>query len=164
LGDSLINKKDEWFTQYPQRIVELGSGTGVTGLMIAKAFPNSTVHLTDLPILLPLLEKNTKGCDNATFGVLEWGKPVNETYDVILGADVVAGIYDSQGLAKTIYDLSHERTRVYLSTRDRLSGLIETFLANLQVYFTNVETSQPQSDNQAPNVSIIYVSGKRRFQ
>mmetsp|Transcript_21274 Transcript_21274/g.37420 ORF Transcript_21274/g.37420 Transcript_21274/m.37420 type:complete len:133 (+) Transcript_21274:688-1086(+) len=132
--------------------------------MIARTFPMSKVHLTDLPQLQPLLEKNTKHVENATYGVLEWGKPVNETYDVILGADVVAGIYDSQALVKSLFDLAHENTRIYLSARERLSGLLDTFELDLKERFATVERRMADSDNKNPSVFIICISGKRRFQ
>lgn len=142
-------------------VVDLGSGTGVCGLMVARAFPNAKVHLTDLPALQELLQRNVVTTNNATAGVLEWGKPVHETYDVILGADVVAGIYDSSGLAQTIYDLSHDQSRIVLSYRDRLSGLMERFEERLREYFVHIEKRQAESDNKNPTVYILCISGKR---
>jgi hypothetical protein len=145
---------------------ELGAGTGLTGAMLARVFPENQIYLTDLPELIPLLERNTKDCDNATCGVLEWGKPVlnNENYDVIFAADVVAGIYDSQGLARTMFDLSNERSRIYLSYNDRMSGLMDSFVKNIDQYFASVLRVQPDSENKNPNVWIMVISGKRRFQ
>ena len=150
----------------PTTIIELGAGTGITSLMIAKAHPQTTVHLTDLFQLQPLLSKNCKTCPGrATHGVLEWGKPIEDgtTYDIILGADVVAGIYDSSGLAKTIYDLSHKNTVVYLACRERLAGVIDRFESYMHELFTRVEKFQPQSSNLSPNVFIMKVSGKRIY-
>ena len=174
LAESVLNmekRETEWLgrtavTATPTKIIELGAGTGVTSLMIAKAHPQTTVHLTDLPQLQPLLSKNCQTCPGrATHGVLEWGKPIedNVKYDIILGADVVAGIYDSSGLAKTIYDLSHEKTVVYLACRERLAGVIDRFESYMHELFTRVEKRQPQSSNLSPNVFIMRVSGKRVY-
>lgn len=177
LADSVLRmeqKETEWLGmgshQKTIKIVELGAGTGVTSLMIAKACPKVTVHLTDLPVLMPLLSKNCQQCPGqATCGVLEWGKPVllgdaaAAPYDIILAADVVAGIYDSSGLAKTIYDLSHEKTVVYLAYRERLAGIIERFESYMHELFTKVERREADSSNHSPNVFIMRVSGKRVY-
>lgn len=181
LADSVLRmeqKETEWLDmgssdstqKKTTKIVELGAGTGVTSLMIAKACPQATVHLTDLPVLVPLLSKNCQQCPGqATCGVLEWGKPVltgeNDAapYDIILAADVVAGIYDSSGLAKTIYDLSHEKTVVYLAYRERLTGIIERFESYMHELFTKVEKMDSDSSNHSPNVFIMKVSGKRVY-
>lgn len=145
-------------------VVDLGSGTGVCGLIVARAFPNARVHLTDLPVLLDLLQRNVKTTENATYGALEWGKPVHQTYDVILGADVVAGIYDSSGLARTIFDLSHEKSHIILSYRERLTGLMDRFEAHLKDLFVHVERRAADSDNKNPSVFILCVSGRRDIQ
>jgi len=167
LADSIIRNYIDWslLGDRPQRVVELGAGTGVTGLLIARAFPMAQVHLTDLPQLQPLLELNIKSCEkNATFGVLEWGKPVQETYDVILGADVVAGIYDAQGLVRTLSDLSHEQTHIFITFKERLSGIMDAFIDEMKELFDVVEKGLPESENRNPNVYLLRISAKRRFQ
>jgi predicted nicotinamide N-methyase len=169
LAESVLRMEErekKWLfpTSRQHRVIELGAGTGVTSLIIARSYPSSKVHLTDLPLLQPLLEKNCKSCTNATHGVLEWGKPVNETFDVILAADVVAGIYDSAALAKTICDLSHEKTQIYLAYRERLSGVLDRFESYMNELFTRVERRLPDSTNKSPDVFIICISGKRMYQ
>jgi len=152
------------------KIIELGAGTGITSLLIAATHPSTTVHLTDLPQLQPLLQKNSQRCcpKNVTCGVLEWGKKpsgedVTPPYDIILGADVVASIYDSSGLAKTIYDLSHESTVIYLAVKDRLTGIFDRFEWSMKELFTMVERREADSDNKNPDVFILRVSGKRIY-
>lgn len=165
LGDHLIQTQKEWNPLgQPRRIVELGSGTGVSGLMLASAFPESKVYLTDLPQLMPLLEENAKEFENAAVGELEWGTslPVDK-YDVIVGSDVIAGIYDSSGLAKTIHDLATERSQVYLAVRERLSGNIEVFESHLRALFHQVERRPAQSRNRAA-VWILYATGRKSHQ
>eukprot|EP00536_Pseudo-nitzschia_multiseries_P013573 jgi/Psemu1/245441/estExt_Genewise1.C_5880032 len=162
----------DWFNAHSRtKIIELGAGTGVTSLLIAAAHPSASVHLTDLPQLQPLLQKNCQNCcpENATFGILEWGKKpfgedVHAPYDVILGSDVVASIYDSSGLAKTIYDLSHEKTVIYLAAKDRLSGVFDRFELSMKELFTVVERREADSNNKNPEVFILRISGKRIYK
>ncbi|KAL3911932.1 MAG: hypothetical protein SGILL_007085 [Bacillariaceae sp.] len=152
----------------PQKVIELGSGTGVTGLLTAQAYPMAQVHLTDLPQLQPLLEGNVKlnsTLQNVTTGLVEWGSKSNETYDVILAADVVAGIYDGQALIKSLYDLAHDKTQIFLSCNEgRLAGIIDAFIGELKERFEVVERRQPHSDNRNPNIIVFVISGKREFQ
>jgi hypothetical protein len=169
LADHLIQtNKDLWNTSFsgrPVTMVELGAGTGVTGLMLASAFPESKVHLTDMAQLMPLLNNNAKGMDNTTVGELEWGTTATlDKYDVVIGADVVASIYSAPALAKALYDLSTSRSQVYLACRDRLTGNIEQFEAQLKVLFSRVERRKAISSNKNPNVWIMYASGRRSNQ
>lgn len=162
LAQHVISER-EWQSEKPVKVIEVGAGTGVAGLMVAKSCATASVHLTDLPQLQPLLEKNA-GKDAST-GVLEWGKNNNmDKYDVILGADVVASIYDSTGLARTIYDLAKVDSRVYLACRDRLAGNVERFEAYMKQYFTIVERRKAESQNKSPNVWIMFATGKRENQ
>lgn len=164
LGDHLI-RHSEWNSNKTVNVIELGAGTGLTGLMLASAFPDCQVHLTDLPLLQPLLQANTKDMPNASVGVLEWGTTASVgKYDVIIGADVVASIYDSLGLVKTIYDLATDRSRIYLSIRDRLLGSIDTFEAQLKCLFTTVLRCKADSSNKNQDVWILQVTGRRDNQ
>ena len=166
LADHLIQTKELWNpSNRPVRMVELGAGTGVTGLLLAAAFPECKVHLTDLSPLMPLLNTNAKGFENATVGELEWGTTTtHEKYDVVVGSDVVASIYDSSALAKTIYDLANEHSQVYLACRDRLAGSIEQFEMHLTRLFANVRRRKATSTNRNPDVWILHVSGRHNEQ
>lgn len=158
-----VTREKDWQIGNPE-VIELGAGTGVTGLCVARQSPNAKIHLTDLPALQPLLEKNASDSSNATAGVLEWGRNVTGQYDVILGADVVASIYDSFALATTIYELSHEKTRVYLACEDRLAGSIETFESYMRNMFKHVEREKSNSTNKNPKVWILHIHGKLQAQ
>ncbi|CAJ1930707.1 unnamed protein product [Cylindrotheca closterium] len=159
-----VSRVTDWQAGSPN-VIELGAGTGITSLIVARQVPQAQVHLTDLPQLLPLMEKNSSTTKNATAGVLEWGRNVSgQEYDVILGADVIASIYDSNGLAKTIHDLSHERTKIYLACEDRLAGSIEEFEDHMRSLFDHVGRSKPNSANKNPKVWILEISGKRSTQ
>ncbi len=80
LADHLIATQDEWTRHYNDiitpcdslsvasisaskhftKMVELGAGTGVTGLMIAKAVSNIQMVITDLPDVMRLMERNVE--------------------------------------------------------------------------------------------------------
>jgi predicted nicotinamide N-methyase len=163
LGEHVL-KETCWQSDSVKSIVELGAGTGVTGLMVAKALPNMQLQLTDLPKLLPLLEKNIKNTPNASASVLEWGGSVTRTYDMILGADVVASIYDPSALVKTIYELAHERTWIFLAVKDRLVNTTDRFESLMKQQFAHVERTKAQSENKCPDVWVLLARGKRSFQ
>lgn len=164
LAEHMITAK-EFEVEKPTSVVELGAGTGVTGVLVAKSFPTAKVHLTDLPALQPLLKVNTDDTPNASFGVLGWGETVlDQKYDVVLGADVVASIYDCSGLVKTIYDLTNKDSKVYLACRDRLAGSIEKLEEQLKHLFTQVERRKAVSSNKNPDIWILFASGRRSSQ
>lgn len=160
LAEHLLSA-NELQTDTPKKIIELGAGTGITGLMVARSMPRSSIHLTDLPQLQPLFQKNARTSPNVTTGILEWGKGTSEKYDVIIGADVVASIYDSTGLSQTLYGLATKDTRVYLACRDRLAGSIERFEGQMKQLFTQVERRKAYSSNKNPDVWIFYASGRK---
>jgi Lysine methyltransferase len=69
-------------TAYPTlRIVELGAGVGLTGLLLASSFPCHHVLLTDLEEAMPLLQRNITqnrskflaGESSVQAQVLRWG-------------------------------------------------------------------------------------------
>lgn len=90
--------------------LELGSGTGVAGL-VAAAKGAKSVILTDLPERLPLLRKNVAGnssllwcCEISTQG-LAWGEDLPASIghvDVILAADLIYLQEHAKMLASTI--------------------------------------------------------------
>ena len=174
LAEHVIHEQEEWkplvqrdkinSDNKPIEIVELGAGTGVTGLMVAAAMQEEVhVSLTDLPELMPLLKKNLEHNPTAKASAfpLAWGTDVQGNYDLILGADVVAGIYDPVKLAKTICDLCHENSLVVISLNSRLQEAIANFEDAMGKLFDCVEHRTPISRNKNPNVSILIATKKR---
>ena len=179
LAEHLIHTAQEWNTSMmtsssgsTTKVLELGAGTGITGYMIAKSFPTTTqVHLTDLPELLPILHKNrhhTQTTHNTSAFELQWGASTTstspESYDVIIGADVVAGIYNLPALISTIYDKSHESTMVVLAAKDRITGTCQATIENLRECFHYVDHIKPTelARNKNPDVTIIVAYGGKR--
>lgn len=82
-------------------VLELGAGTGLTGIAAAALFKDATVHLTDLPSIIPNLMANVKSNSHLfvaspTAAVLDWSKlpekvAPQDQYDCILAAD---SLYD----------------------------------------------------------------------
>ncbi|KAJ5819109.1 hypothetical protein N7474_004700 [Penicillium riverlandense] len=101
----------------PLRALELGSGTGLVGLSFAALRGKSaTVHLTDLPEIVPNLAHNaalnvellTKTSADVTTGVLDWSVTPDplptpeERFDVILAADPLYSPSHPKWLVDTI--------------------------------------------------------------
>ena len=173
--------------------IELGSGTGLAGLMVAKAL-NVHVTMTDLPELMPLLQRNiarnlprkdsdTKDLDevfweymggesgcrdcrgSASASVLCWGNKEQEashgTFDVILGADLVASLYDPYALADTLFHLSHNTTKVFISFKERQTEYHVMFETAMRKRFSKLDILSPQSRNANPGVRIMVAENKR---
>ncbi|KAK9832320.1 hypothetical protein WJX74_006168 [Apatococcus lobatus] len=110
------------------RVVDLGSGTGVTGIALAQA--GASVTLTDLPHICPLTRENVEAnCEMSSIHaqVLEhcWGdevKTLGRAPDVITGADVMYEQEHFPALLATLQDLSAVHTVILLAFRMRGRG------------------------------------------
>ena len=192
-----------------QKVVDLGSGTGLSGIMVAKVC-DCHVTITDMPNLFDLINRNihlnfdassihptmsaTKGMkigtkfhttlpftqhDNefinkkyeglkssvgqVTARVLRWGVESDYEdgpYDVIIGADIVASLYNPIALAQTLYALSSKTTKVFLCLKYRLDKPHELFETELVKLFRVVERRKALSCNKNPNLWILYAEGK----
>jgi predicted nicotinamide N-methyase len=183
LAEHLISMRDSISNE--DAIVELGAGTGLCGLLIATAVA-CHVEITDLPHLLPLMQRNVNlnftsvqgvstndremlyGSENiCSMGtcearVLEWGRQPNDSkkYNIILGADVVASLYDPVALAETIHQLSMPDATVYISYKGRLDGPHETFEQRMLELYDDVQSRiSPLSRNKNPGVYILKAKG-----
>lgn len=104
--------------------------------------------------------------------VLCWGQKREDyeqqdqtKYDIIIGADIIASIYDPIKLARTLYDLINntDNTKIILSINKRLTEILDVFLEEVSRLFTNViEVKQTLSQNTNPHVSILHISGKKK--
>ncbi|EJK69718.1 hypothetical protein THAOC_08997 [Thalassiosira oceanica] len=187
LGDHVIAREDEWrgsvAASSRPRVLELGAGTGVVGLMLAKAVECDVV-VTDLPELLGLMERNVRrnfsdlsddggagliAADGRAKGsiearVLRWGDETHYAgapYDVILGADIVTSIYDPVALAQTVHALSGPKTKVYISGKTRLDKPHEVFDGEMRRLFERVErVDSPLSRLKSPGCFIIVAEGR----
>ncbi len=90
-----------------KRVVELGCGAGVAGC-VAASLGATSVLLTDLPSVVSLAQENARlnGLEAAVaVAPLRWGEveAVPPAADVVLGAELVARLYDGTALLATLW-------------------------------------------------------------
>lgn len=217
LGEYLIQNAPDWKSNCDEddqlkststtSVLELGTGTGLCGALVAKAVQGVHVSLTDLPVLMPLLERNMAhnfasesiltqtgdqiGAEDHDDGILSdyaggeydydskrshgsvsafplaWGASdysTHGTFDVVMGADVVASLYDPVALAQTIWSLAHSRSIVYVSFKERLSSVHRVFEDELQSLFEHMDIVKPSgSRNRNPDIRILIARGKMKL-
>ena len=192
LGEFVINREDEWNIQVDEkkmtRVVELGAGTGLCGLMIAKSV-KCQIEITDLPELQRLMSDNVernfstasedepskekmvttthdgKAKGTISSRVLGWGNEEDyqgAPYDVIIGADIVTSLYDPHALAKTIWALCGSNTRIYISGKSRLDKPHEEFDVEMNKLFDKVEKVTKMNGRlKCQDVFVIVAEGKK---
>jgi predicted nicotinamide N-methyase len=192
------------------RVLELGSGTGLCGILVARCMPTrADVTISDLPNLMPLMQRNIQRnyysesyagetflkeyqiakyenkyqfppSQNIRAIILDWDDPSplqgrrdDVSFDVILGADVVASLYDPIALAHTIHNLCNASTVVYISFKERLSEIHRKFEMEMKRIFDEIEIVSPklrdkdhgkiiwQSRNRNPDIRILIARNKK---
>lgn len=100
-------------------VVELGSGTGLLGFLVAKMGIGCDVWITDQEPMLPLMRQNmalNDLRDACHVAELNWGEPlpadVPSKPDVLLLADCVYLESAFQPLVDTMHDLATEKTEI----------------------------------------------------
>jgi len=116
-----------------------------------------------------------------TASILPWGDLQAEAehglFDLVLGADVVASLYDPILLARCIHRMCRSGdSRVYISFKERLSILHRQFEDELQQLFGDIQIVDPTaavdssnsssvgnfvSRNRNPDVKILIATGKK---
>jgi predicted nicotinamide N-methyase len=164
-------------------VLELGAGTGVTGLALTAGL-SAHVTITDTPALLPLMSTNIHHNTDALKGSagtcraasLMWGagEPLllaeateeaaqiqeHFTYDIIVAADCVYEDncpYDL--LVETIVERAHADTYVLLVHRERLREPLEEVERLLCRHFSHVTRGEPDSINRNPHVHMLEARG-----
>ncbi|XP_060922914.1 protein N-lysine methyltransferase METTL21A [Limanda limanda] len=110
-----------------KRVIELGAGTGLVG--IVAALLGAEVTVTDRAPALDLLSSNVKsnlppGCEgSATVSELTWGQGLERFppggFDLVLGADIVYLEDTFVPLLETLEHLSSDATAVLLACKIR---------------------------------------------
>ena len=113
-------------TKQAYNILELGAGTGLVGIGLLAALPNSTVTLTEkddieLKLLNQNLGKNEILTSRGTIQQLSWGKDnvQNHQYDIIVASDVLYSAVCVEPLFKTTLELVQGSTAMYLCYKPR---------------------------------------------
>ncbi|KAJ2310770.1 hypothetical protein IWW54_003011, partial [Coemansia sp. RSA 2705] len=114
-------------------VLELGAGTGIVGIALARLQPQSTVVLTDKQELVPLLERNIalNGAQNASAQRLDWTEAdgIGCTPDVILVSDGIWARDLHQPLADVLQHTAGADTRVLLAYETRAFADEAEFIA-----------------------------------
>ncbi|XP_055496920.1 EEF1A lysine methyltransferase 3-like [Leucoraja erinacea] len=112
---------DEKINFAGKKIIELGSGTGIVGIMAVLL--GGDVTFTDRPYVLQQIERNI--ADNipsdsrhrAKVGALMWGTDQENypaDFDIVLGSDIIYSPTQVPGLLKTLTHLCGDNTSIYL--------------------------------------------------
>ncbi|WFC98392.1 Protein-lysine N-methyltransferase efm6 [Malassezia yamatoensis] len=154
---SIMTRTNTSLSSHPWRgktIVELGSGTGLIGFLVAKIGAGTRTWITDQVPMLPLMEENAElnkrsMLDPCYIAELNWGKPIpNEVPqkpDVLLLADCVYREEAFQPLVDTMYELASKKTEILFSYQKRRKA-DKRFFGMLKKHFTydHVDDDDPQ--------------------
>ncbi|XP_037569934.1 protein N-lysine methyltransferase METTL21D-like [Dermacentor silvarum] len=155
----------EWDAK--KSVLELGSGTGIVGIITA-SFGND-VLLTDLPQFVPLLEKNLEENRDrlrgkASVGTLEWGAPPAPDMiapDVMLISECVYYEKAVEPLLKTMTELCGPNTEMLVSYEDRdneaNSAAVGHFLRGCRQHFLieEVPSKEQHPDFSSHDIHIL---------
>lgn len=119
-----------------KRIIELGAGTGLLGILAARL--GAVVTLTDLPVAITHLKANvsantpSSGWPSAcpTVCPLSWGEDhlnFASDWDMVLCADIIYLPETFPLLVETLAHLCHSGSLVYLSSKMRREHRTQTF-------------------------------------
>ncbi|XP_075047956.1 protein N-lysine methyltransferase METTL21D [Mixophyes fleayi] len=152
--------------------LELGSGTGIVGIMAATLGANVTV--TDLEDLQDLMKTNIDSNSHLITGscqakVLKWGEDVSDfspSPDYILMADCIYYEESLKPLLKTLKDLAGRETCILCCYEERTTGknpeIERKFFELLRKDFDFEEVSIAKHDEEyrSEDIHILQVYGK----
>ena len=134
---------------------------------------------TDLPELMGLIGTNVKknggrgkGRVSLEHRALSWSldeeaeieRNGGEPFDVVIGADIVASLYDPELLVDTLVKLSGPKTKLYISFKERATSFHERLEEKLKKCFISItKTINPEigSRNFNPGVGILRLDGEQ---
>ncbi|XP_067847943.1 EEF1A lysine methyltransferase 3-like [Heptranchias perlo] len=115
--------EDEKFNFTGKKVLELGSGTGIVGILAVLL--GGDVTMTDRAYVLKQIEYNVSANIPATSRhrsktrALLWGTDQNNfptDFDIILGSDIVYSPSQFPGLIQTLLHICNDKTIIYLSS------------------------------------------------
>ncbi|GMI26392.1 hypothetical protein TrCOL_g3114 [Triparma columacea] len=190
LVEFLLHSRKTWLKGEGERtnMIELGAGTGMVGICLAKALEadlkgelerggRAKIVTTDLPELMDLIGTNVevnggRGENRVELEhrALSWGfdeeaeialHNKGEPYHVVFGADIVASLYDPELLVETLAKLSGPKTKLFISFKGRESSYHDRFEAHLKERFKTFDKiMNPKlgSRNHNEGVGIIIIA------
>ncbi|KAK6478864.1 protein-lysine methyltransferase METTL21D-like [Huso huso] len=156
------------------RVLELGSGTGVVGLMAATL--GACVTVTDLEDLQSLMEVNIKENQHLVTGsiqakVLKWGEDGSEflpSPDYILMADCIYYEQSLDPLVKTLRELASAETCIICCYEQRTMGnnpqVEQLFFELLRRDFAVAEIPLEKQDEEyrSEDIRILHIVRRER--
>ncbi|KAG8449186.1 hypothetical protein GDO86_016023 [Hymenochirus boettgeri] len=155
-----------------KRVLELGAGTGIVGIMAATLGANVTV--TDLEDVQDLMKLNIQCNNHLITGscqakVLKWGEKAEEFMpnpDYILMADCIYYEESLDPLLKTLKDLSGSNTYIFCCYEQRTMGKnpeIENMffeLLKLDFEFQEVPLEKHDEEYRSEDIHILQICKK----
>jgi predicted nicotinamide N-methyase len=145
-----------------KRVLELGSGTGLTGLYAAK-LGATHVTLTDfIDFNIENIKRNIK--ENGLERVTEprwfkWGTNLREQWDVIIGSDIIYPVMDKDALINAIKTHIKPGGRCIIGYNDRPDDDLSVFnmkeIEKKEIEFVPENFSEIVSKNHSNNIYRI---------
>lgn len=131
-----------------KNVLEVGSGTGIVGIICGLLFQGSNLIISDLEILLPLIRENLETNQNAlgdnltknisvqnfTWGTAPELNP-SPPYDYIIASDVVWPKIDNSLLIDALKRVTNENTKIILAYEYRNQSCRTTFFKAAEPFF-----------------------------
>ncbi|KAI9477921.1 MAG: putative methyltransferase-domain-containing protein [Benjaminiella poitrasii] len=149
-------------------VLEVGSGTGLVGLAVAKLCPTvKQVILTDQLPMMELMQKNielNKLDQVVKAKILNWGEPVPKdlsNIDVILASDCIYLEVAFIPLIETLFELTHQDAIIYLAYRKRRSADKRFFqLARKKFIFEDIQDDPQRAVYSRKGIHLFTVKRK----
>ncbi|XP_007948251.1 EEF1A lysine methyltransferase 3 [Orycteropus afer afer] len=134
-----------------KKVIELGAGTGIVGILAALQGGNVTI--TDLPLALEQIQGNVQANvpagGQAQVCALSWGIDQHVfpgDYDLVLGADIVYLEHTFPLLLGTLQHLCGPHGTIYLASKMREEHGTESFFQHLLPQHFQLELVQRDED------------------
>lgn len=154
-----------------KHILELGSGTGLSGLALALKHKDTRVWLTDQAPMLPLLEVNIalNGLDDRVHAaILDWGTELESQYkdiDLVLAADCVYLEKAFPLLEKTLLDITATRdVPIWMSYKRRRKADRLFFRAIRKKFIVNEIKDFPEFEQFHRDSVFLFELRNKRYQ
>mmetsp|Transcript_8334 Transcript_8334/g.16470 ORF Transcript_8334/g.16470 Transcript_8334/m.16470 type:complete len:210 (-) Transcript_8334:1900-2529(-) len=142
------------------RVLELGSGTGLCGIAIAKLMPEIEVVITDQASHLGLINQNIEinAVPNAKAEELDWLNPRSlGHFDLIVGSDLVYSPTLFEPLADTFTATASPDTQIFLCNELRVATDLQFYKVAMTKGWTFTRLPQDMQDPEysSPDIAIF---------